>query len=94
MKIRTFGIALVAAAGLVLAGAGAATAEETPATGAGSAEALPALLELLSSGSSEAPAGEVADETPVDTGSAQLLPALLELLSSGSSAAPGETPAP
>ncbi|MET8774036.1 hypothetical protein ABZV58_03310 [Nocardia sp. NPDC004654] len=78
--IRSFGFAFAAAAGIVLAGSGLATADDT-----GSAESLTTLAELLATGS----AGETkptGNET--GTGSAESLAPLLELLATGSA---GET---
>ncbi|MFC8046484.1 hypothetical protein [Nocardia sp. NPDC057353] len=96
-KIRSFGIVLAAAAGIALAGGGLASAQDETPAGTGSAEALPALIELLSTGSAgagtETPAGNTAqaiqDEEP-GTGSAEGLPALLQALITGSAGA--ETP--
>jgi len=84
-KIRVFGVAMAAAAGIAVLGAGAANAEES-APSTGSAD-LTALLGALTSGSSETE--EVVEEEP-GTGSAEGLAALLAQLTSGSA---GETPA-
>ncbi|ONM47627.1 hypothetical protein [Nocardia donostiensis] len=64
-KIRTFGLAFAAAAGLMLAGAGVAAAEPDAGGGTtpvdtGSAEIVTSLVELLATGSSGA------DTTPAD----------------------------
>lgn len=91
-KVRTFGFAFAAVAGIVMAGSGTAFAEgETTPVDTGSAAVLPALVEALSTGSAGAGGGEPANtsegETPVDTGSASLAPTLAELLATGSAGA-------
>ncbi|MFF2085477.1 hypothetical protein ACFVVM_17015 [Nocardia sp. NPDC058176] len=85
-KLRTLGLGIVLAAGMVLLGTGVSAAEE-PSTG--SAEGLAAVLESLSSGSAGDDATDGDDvsekeETEASTGSAEGLAALLEALISGS----------
>lgn len=89
-KIRSFGFAFAAAAGIVIAGSGIAAAQEGGETpGTGSAESLPALIELLSTGSAGAGGGAEETATPIQdeepgTGSAEGLPALIQALITGS----------
>ncbi|KAF0849281.1 hypothetical protein [Nocardia caishijiensis] len=74
-KIRAFGVAMVAAAGMSMMGAGAALAAEEPATGSSD------LLSGLTSGTAET---EPVAEEPAGSLEGLDLAALLALLSSGS----------
>lgn len=108
MRIARFAFTAVSAVALAGFGAGIAQAvpvagaiDDAPATGTGSAELLPGLLEALASGSAQpgtpgdaaSTAVDIDGETPAPgTGSAELLPGLLEALASGSASAgaPGD----
>ncbi|NKY52385.1 hypothetical protein [Nocardia vermiculata] len=109
MRIARFAFTAVSAVALAGFGAGIAQAvpvagaiDDAPATGTGSAELLPGLLEALASGSASAgtpgdaasTAVDIDGETPTPgTGSADLLPTLLEGLLSGSAGTAPATPA-
>ncbi|APE37690.1 hypothetical protein BOX37_31345 [Nocardia mangyaensis] len=82
-KIRTLGLGIALAAGMVLLGTGVSAAEETST---GSAEGLAAVLESLSSGSAgeDATDPDAISEEEASTGSAEGIAALLKALTTGS----------